>query len=152
MGNVVEGVNALREMKGRKLGTSDWRTVSYEQIQAFAKATGDHQWIHTDRERCAKESPFKVPIAHGYLTLSIVPVMFGELLDVRGVKMGINYGLNKLRYPAPVPEGSRVRLAGECADVEEIPGGVQVTVKGTVEVEGSDKPALVAELLYRFYA
>jgi acyl dehydratase len=151
MATIAEGIAALKELKGRKLGASEWRTVTFDRILKFAEATGDHQWIHVDRERATKESPFKKPIAHGYLTLSIVPVMFQELLEVRAVKMGVNYGINKLRFPAPVPEGSRVRLAGEVADVEEIPGGVQLTVNGAVELEGSSKPAMVAELLYRYY-
>lgn len=144
-------VQAASGIKGKVLGTTGWRTVTQEEVNDFARATGDHQWIHIDPERAARESPFKKTIAHGYLSLSLVPVLFGELLDVQGAKMGINYGANKIRFPAPVPVGSNVRLAAEIADVEAVDGGVQLTVKATVEIEGGKKPALAAELLYRYY-
>jgi len=151
MALIVEGIEAIKNMKGKRLEPGPWREVTFEQIRAFADATGDHQWIHEDRERCARESPFGKPIAHGYYTLSIVPVLMAQTIEVRGVKMGVNYGINKLRFPAPVPEGSRVRFSGTVAGVEEIPGGVQLVVAGAVEVEGSEKPALAAELVYRYY-
>jgi acyl dehydratase len=138
-------------IKGKVLGTTGWRKVTQDEVNDFARATGDHQWIHIDPERAARESPFKKTIAHGYLSLSLVPVLLGELLDVQGAKMGINYGANKIRFPAPVPVGSNVRLAAEIADVEAVDGGVQLTVKATVEIEGGKKPALAAELLYRYY-
>lgn len=149
----IDGVAGLKELEGKSLGHSGWMEISLDRIRAFADATGDHQWIHVDPERCAKESPFKKPIAHGYLTLAVFPQLFAELLEVTGVRMALNYGLNKLRFPSPVPAGSRIRAAATVAAVEDIPGGgVQLTINGTVEIEGSEKPGLVAEAVYRYYA
>ncbi|MCX4642400.1 MULTISPECIES: MaoC family dehydratase [unclassified Streptomyces] len=151
MGITVNGLAELKKLAGSDLGTSEWIDVTQERIGTFADATGDHQWIHTDPER-AKEGPFGAPIAHGYLTLSLFIPMFTELLDVEGVTTKVNYGLNKVRFPAPVPAGSRIRLAARLAGVEDVPGGVQITVDGTVEIEGAAKPACVLQSVSRFYA
>ncbi|WP_405477513.1 MaoC family dehydratase [Streptomyces sp. NBC_00009] len=151
MGITVNGLAELKKLAGSDLGSSEWTDVTQERIGTFADATGDHQWIHTDPER-AKEGPFGAPIAHGYLTLSLFIPMFTELLDVEGVTTKVNYGLNKVRFPAPVPAGSRIRLAARLAGVEDVPGGVQITVDGTVEIEGAAKPACVLQSVSRFYA
>ncbi|WP_432177649.1 MaoC family dehydratase [Streptomyces sp. NBC_00063] len=150
MGITVNGLAELKKLAGGDLGSSEWTDVTQERIGTFADATGDHQWIHTDPER-AKEGPFGVPVAHGYLTLSLFIPMFTELLDVEGVTTKVNYGLNKVRFPAPVPAGSRIRLAARLAGVEDVPGGVQITVDGTVEIEGGAKPACVLQSVSRFY-
>ena len=149
---VAHGLDGLRALAGTDLGTSTWWEVTQERIDTFADATGDHQWIHVDAERAA-QGPFGAPVAHGYLTVSLVVPLFAELLDVRGVAMGINYGLDRLRFPSPVRVGSRVRLRGALHSTEEVSGGgVQVTVDLVVEVEGSDRPACVARALYRYYS
>ncbi|MEB3371074.1 MaoC family dehydratase [Saccharopolyspora mangrovi] len=134
--------------KGETLGTSEWLTITQEQVNTFADATHDHQWIHVDIEK-AEQGPFGGPIAHGFLTLSLLPKLNSETFRVDNVKMGINYGLNKVRFPSPVPVGSRVRSTTELIDATEIDGGLQLQVKATVEIEGSDKPACVAEFLSR---
>ncbi|MFE5022342.1 MaoC family dehydratase [Streptomyces sp. NPDC056656] len=151
MGITVNGLDELKKLAGSDLGSSEWTDVTQERIGTFADATDDHQWIHTDPER-AKEGPFGAPIAHGCLTLSLFIPMFTELLDVEGVTTKVNYGLNKVRFPAPVPAGSRIRLAARLAGVEDVPGGVQITVDGTVEIEGAAKPACVLQSVSRFYA
>ncbi|MER5181196.1 MaoC family dehydratase [Streptomyces sp. NPDC002896] len=151
MSITVSGLDELKKLAGGELGTSEWITVSQERINGFADATGDHQWIHTDPER-AKEGPFGGPIAHGYLTLSLFIPLFTELLEVEGVTTKVNYGLNKVRFPSPVPAGSRIRLVARLAEVDEIAGGVQVTVDGTIEIEGGTKPACVLQSVSRFYA
>jgi acyl dehydratase len=148
--NVVD-VAGLNELAGKKLGASSWHRVSQEQVNAFAEATGDHQWIHTDPERAAT-GPFGRTVAHGYLTLSLAPLLLHEVLQVEGAAAVVNYGLNKLRFPAPVPVGSNVRMQVELAGVEEVKGGVQATLAATFEVEGQEKPACVAEILFRYYA
>jgi acyl dehydratase len=135
---------------GKHLGYSDWRQIDQDQINRFAEATGDHQWIHLDADR-AKSGPFGTTIAHGYLTLSLTPVFISEVLKVEGASMVVNYGLNRVRFPAPVPSGSRVRFGAELSAVQEVEGGVQVTLAGTYELEGSEKPACVAEIVFRFY-
>ncbi len=135
---------------GEHLGYSDWHTVTQEQVNLFADATGDHQWIHIDVDR-AKAGPFGAPIAHGYLTLSLAPVLLGQVLHVDGVKMGVNYGTNKVRFPSPVPVGSNLRLGGKLLSVEDVPGGKQVTIEATFEVEGAKKPSCVAELVFRYF-
>ncbi|MBV7694286.1 MaoC family dehydratase [Streptomyces sp. TRM70350] len=151
MSITVNGLDELKKLAGSDLGTSEWIEVTQERIDTFADATGDHQWIHVDPER-AKDGPFGAPIAHGYLTLSLFIPLFTELLDVQGVTTKVNYGLNKVRFPSPVKVGSRIRLAGRLAEVEEVPGGVQITVDGTIEIEGGAKPAAVLQSLSRFYA
>lgn len=140
----------LKEHIGDHLGYSEYHRVTQEQVNLFADATGDHQWIHIDVER-AKAGPFGGPIAHGYLTLSLAPVLLAQVLQVDGVAMGVNYGANKVRFPAPVPVGSNIRIAAVLKGVEDVTGGVQVTVEATFEVEGAAKPSCVAELLFRYY-
>ena len=135
---------------GEHLGYSAWHNVTQEQVNKFADATGDHQWIHIDVER-AKAGPFGGPIAHGYLTLSLAPILLAQVLQVEGVKMGVNYGTNKVRFPSPVPVGSNLRLGAKLASVEDVPGGKQVTVEATFEVEGATKPSCVAELVFRYF-
>jgi acyl dehydratase len=147
---VFNGVDELRAAVGTSLGVSDWVTVDQSRIDQFADATDDHQWIHVDEER-AKAGPFGTTIAHGFLTLSLLPVLVGQVFSVEGTKMGVNYGLNRVRFTAPVPVGSKVRAAVELADVSDVTGGVQVTTKVTVEIEGSERPAVVAEWLTRRY-
>ncbi|MGW0288682.1 MaoC family dehydratase [Streptomyces tuirus] len=151
MSITVNGLGELKKLAGSDLGTSEWIEVTQERIDTFADATGDHQWIHVDPER-AKEGPFGAPIAHGYLTLSLFIPLFTELLDVQGVTTKVNYGLNKVRFPAPVRAGSRIRLTAKLAEAEDVPGGVQITVEGTIEIEGATKPAAVLQSLSRFYA
>ncbi|MEV4678271.1 MULTISPECIES: MaoC family dehydratase [Actinomadura] len=139
----------LKSLAGGSLGTSRWLEVDQSRIDTFADATDDHQWIHVDPER-AKDGPFGGPVAHGYLTLSLVIPLWTELLDVTGVTTKINYGLNKVRFPAPVPAGSRIRLSGTLADVADVAGGVQVTADLVVEIENADKPACVLQSIFRF--
>ncbi|MEV6329304.1 MaoC family dehydratase [Streptomyces sp. NPDC051909] len=151
MSITVDGIAELKSLAGTELGTSDWIDVTQTRIDGFADATGDHQWIHVDVRR-AKEGPFGAPIAHGYLTLSLFIPLFTGLLDVRGVRTKVNYGLDKVRFPAPVPAGSRLRLSARLAEVEDVPGGVQIAVDGTIEIENAPKPACVLRSLSRFYA
>ncbi|MBO1336192.1 MaoC family dehydratase [Streptomyces sp. VRA16 Mangrove soil] len=151
-GITVNGLDDLKKLAGSELGVSEWIEVTQDRIDTFADATGDHQWIHVDPERAAA-GPFGAPIAHGYLTLSLFIPLFTELLDVRGVTTKVNYGLNKVRFPSPVKVGSRIRLTGRLAAVEEVAGGgVQITVDGTIEIENAPKPAAVLQSLSRFYA
>ena len=135
---------------GKPLGASDWLEIRQERIDGFADATGDHQWIHVDPER-AKSGPFGKTIAHGYLTLSLVNCFLPQIVEVRGISMGVNYGCEKVRFPAPVPVGSRVRGVGQLVAAEEVKGGaVQATVRVTVEIEGGAKPACVVDTISRF--
>ncbi|MBD3002631.1 MULTISPECIES: MaoC family dehydratase [unclassified Streptomyces] len=150
MSITVNGLDELKKLADADLGTSEWIEVTQDRIDTFADATDDHQWIHTDPERAAR-GPFGAPIAHGYLTLSLFIPLFTQLLDVRGVTTKVNYGLNKVRFPAPVKAGSRIRLVARLASVEDVPGGVQITVDGTIEVDGGTKPAAVVQSLSRFY-
>ena len=145
------GIDELLALSGADLGRTEWRTVTQEQVNTFADATGDHQWIHVDPQRAAS-GPFGGTIAHGYLTLSLVIPLFGELLVIDGVSMSVNYGLEKVRFPAPVPVGGRIRLAGTVAAVEPVKGGVQMSLDFTVELDGSPKPACVARAVYRHLA
>lgn len=147
----VQGIAGLREIVGQHLGYSDWVEITQEQVNRFADATGDHQWIHVDPERAKKESPFGGPIAHGYLTLSLGPTLSPQILRVEGVKMGVNYGCNKVRFPSPVPIGAKLRLGAELTNVTDITGGAQVTMNFTFEVEGAPKPSCVAEIIFRYY-
>ena len=149
MARTIKGPDELKSLVGQHMGTSPWMEITQERVNLFAEATGDHQWIHVDPER-AKDGPFGQTIAHGYLTMSLGPVLLPQVLTITGFSMALNYGLNKLRFPSPVPVGSKLRLSAELADVEDVPGGVQVTVRLTFEVEGQDKPACVAEALYRY--
>ncbi|MGV9850244.1 MaoC family dehydratase [Streptomyces sp. NPDC003442] len=151
MSITVNGLDELKKLADSDLGTSEWIEVTQDRVDTFADATDDHQWIHTDPERAA-QGPFGAPIAHGYLTLSLFIPLFTQLLDVRGVTTKVNYGLDKVRFPAPVKAGSRIRLAARLTSVEDVPGGVQITVDGTIEVEGGGtKPAAVVRSLSRFY-
>ena len=147
----IDGIDGLKKRVGDHLGYSEWHEVTQDQVNKFADATGDHQWIHVDVER-AKSGPFGGPIAHGYLTLSLAPMLLEELVHVSGIAMGINYGLNKLRFPSPVPVGSKVRAGAVLASVEDVSGGVQVTMDVTFEIEGGAKPVCVAEILFRYYS
>jgi len=141
----------LPGLVGKELGTSEWYEVTQEHVNLFADATGDHQWIHVDVERAKAESPFGGPIAHGYLTLSLIVPLVSETYTISDAKMGVNYGLNKVRFPAPVPVGSRVRATFEVIDLDEQDWGGQATMRATVEREGGDKPVCVAETVFRYY-
>src|SRR5919106_169186 len=148
----VEGIEGLKGLLGKQIGPSEWREVTQEQIDAFADLSGDHQWIHVDPERAKNESPFGTTVAHGNLTLSMIDGMRLELLSSSGFKLGGNYGWNKVRFPAPVPAGSRVRANAEVTEVDDVGGGWwQVVTRFTVEVEGSDKPACVADSVGRAF-
>jgi acyl dehydratase len=149
MARTINGVDELRSLVGQHLGTSDWIEIDQARVDLFADATGDHQWIHVDPER-AKDGPFGGTIAHGYLTMSLGPVLLPQVVVVTGFSMALNYGLNKLRFPSPVPVGSKLRLGAELLGVEDVAGGVQTTYRLTFEVEGQEKPACVAEALYRW--
>jgi acyl dehydratase len=146
-----ETIAELQGLVGQSLGTSEWITVTQERIQLFADATNDHQWIHIDPER-AKAGPFGTTIAHGFMTLSLLPEMSASAFQVRGTRMGVNYGLNKVRFPAPVPSGSRLRGHFKLIGYEPLDGGAQLTVEVTMQREGSDKPVCVAESIARRYA
>ena len=143
---VFHGVEELAQAVGTPLGVSDWHTVTQEQVDRFADATGDHQWIHVDPQRAAA-GPFGTTIAHGYLTLSLVPLFAAEVYAIEGVRLAVNYGCNKVRFPAPVPVGSRLRAAVTLDSVTPTTAGVQVAATVTVEIEGGPKPACVAETL-----
>ncbi|PRH78492.1 dehydratase [Streptomyces solincola] len=147
---VFTSADDLRAAVGEQLGYSDWLEVGQERIDRFAEATGDHQWIHVDPEKAAA-GPFGTTIAHGYLTLSLLPLFVPQIMRVDKVRMGVNYGANKVRFPAPVPVDSRLRATAVVRDVAEAGGGVQVTALVTVEREGGDKPVCVAESVSRFY-
>jgi acyl dehydratase len=147
---VLEGTDAIRKAVGKHLGYSEWVLVTQERVNQFADATGDHQWIHVDVERAAKESPYGGTIAHGYLTMSMTNLLVPQVVKMGGFKMGVNYGVDKVRFPAPVKVGDRVRAGVEIADVTDVAGGIQVKMKITVEVEGTDKPACVVESLARW--
>ena len=147
---IIKSVADLKGLVGNHLGYSDYLTISQEQVNKFADATGDHQWIHIDVER-AKAGPFGGPIAHGYLTLSLGPVFLPQIFGVEGIAMGVNYGTNKVRFPAPVPVGSKLRAGVKLLAVEDVTGGVQVTLETTFEVEGAKKPSCVAEVVFRYY-
>jgi acyl dehydratase len=148
---VFETPNELLEEVGADLGATDWLTIDQHRIDLFAEATGDHQWIHVDVEK-AKQGPFGAPIAHGYLTASLANYFLPQLLDVRGTSMGVNYGCDKIRFPSPVPVGSRVRANAMLASAEETKdGGIQAKVTVTIEIEGQERPACVIETISRFY-
>jgi acyl dehydratase len=149
--NTVNGLGEVKALAGKDLGKSSWLEITQDRVNLFADATDDHQWIHTDPERAAA-GPFGAPIAHGYLTLSLVIPLWTELLQVTGISMGVNYGLDKLRFPSPVKVGSKIRLGGVVDRVEDIDGGTQMWVDLIVEIEGEEKPALAARALYRQYA
>jgi acyl dehydratase len=147
---VITGVAGLKAAVGEHLGYSEYIEISQERVNQFAEATGDFQWIHVDVER-AKSGPFGGPIAHGYLTLSLGPMLYPTVVRIEGFSMGVNYGANKVRFPSPVPVGSKVRLGVKVLEVEEIANGVQMTMEFTFECEGSSKPSCVAEIIFRSY-
>lgn len=147
---VFSGADELRAAAGEQLGTTDWMVIDQQQVNDFADATHDHQWIHVDTARAA-EGPFGTTIAHGFLTLSLAPHLTGQLYRIEGVRMGINYGLDKVRFPAPVPVGAKIRASAEVAEVSEVSGGLALKLHTTLEAEGNDKPACVAEMLTRVY-
>jgi acyl dehydratase len=148
----VVAFDQVKDLIGTNLGHSAWREITQEQVNTFAEATDDHQWIHVDPER-AKEGPFGAPIAHGFLTLSLLIPMWSELFDVTGVATKVNYGLDKVRFTAPVRVGSRIRMTVTITDVQEVKGnGLHLVADGTIEIEGEERPAVVATFLNRFYA
>ena len=147
---VITGVAGLKAAVGEHLGYSEYIEISQERVNQFAEATGDFQWIHVDVER-AKSGPFGGPMAHGYLTLSLGPMLYPTVVRIEGFSMGVNYGANKVRFPSPVPVGSKVRLGVKVLEVEEIANGVQMTMEFTFECEGSSKPSCVAEIIFRSY-
>ncbi len=140
----------LQASVGKTLGYSQWLTIDQTRINLFAEATGDHQWIHVDPIK-AKQGPFKGTIAHGYLTLSLVNLFLPEIVDVRGISMGVNYGCEKVRFPSPVSVDSQVRGKGELVAVEDVKGGIQATIRVTVEIKDSERPACVVDTISRYY-
>jgi acyl dehydratase len=148
--SITVHIDQFKNKVGEHLGYTDWHRVTQEQINLFADATGDHQWIHVDPER-AKSGPFGTAIAHGYLTLSLAPVLLSSMMTVEGTSMGVNYGCNKVRFPAPVPVDSNLRLGATVVEVEEVKGGIQLTLDLTMEVEGASKPSCVAQVVYRYF-
>ncbi len=150
MTTVFKSPEELLDHVGDHLGSSDWLQIDQARINTFAEATGDDQWIHVDPEK-AKEGPFKSTIAHGYLTLSLVNLFLPQIIEVQGISMGVNYGSDKLRFPAPVPVDSRVRGVGQLIAAEVVKGGIQATTRVTVEIEGSDRPACVVDTISRYY-
>jgi acyl dehydratase len=147
----LNGIKDLYDWVGKEFAVTDWLEMTQKRIDQFAEATGDHQWIHVDPERAKKETPFKNTIAHGFLTLSLMSYFIYEAMSIKSAKMGLNYGLNRVRFTSPVPAGSKVRARFVLAKAEEIPSGVQATWNVTLEMQGADKPALVAEWLTRRY-
>lgn len=146
-----ESLASLHGLLGREIAISDWLAIDQARVDGFAEVTGDHQWIHVDAERAKRESPFGGTIAHGYLTLSLLAKFATESIRIHGVRMGLNYGLNRVRFTSPVRVGSRVRARFELKNWEEIQGGAQLTWTATVDIEDSDKPACIAEMLSRWY-
>jgi acyl dehydratase len=150
-GRVIKGLDELRTLVGKQLGTSNWVEITQERVQAFAEGTDDHQWIHCDPERAKRESPYGTTVAHGFLTLSLCNALIQQMFTIEGVKMILNYGLNRVRFPAPVKVGARVRMTSELLDLKDHQGCVQATCKQTFEVEGENKPACVAETVVRLF-
>jgi acyl dehydratase len=147
----INGLSELRDAEGQELGTSEWHEVTQADIDTFADVTGDHQWIHVDAER-AKDTPFGGTIAHGYYSLSLIPRLAEQVVTYEGFAFGLNYGLDRVRFPSHMPVGGRIRATFELAEVTDIPGGAQVKIKVTLEREGADKPVCVAETLGRVYS
>jgi len=148
---VIKGLEELKSLLGQRLGTSDWIDITQARVQAFAEGTEDYQWIHCDAERAARESPYGTTVAHGFLTLSLCNALTERMFTIEGVKMILNYGLNRVRFPSPVKVGSRVRMSSDLLEIKESRAGVQATIKQTFEVEGEDKPACVAETVVRLF-
>jgi len=151
MTTTVQGIDGLKDLVGTELGTSPPMPITQEAVNLFAEATGDHQWIHVDVER-ARGGPFGGPIAHGYLTLALLPALLPTVFLVEGISMAVNYGLNKLRFPSPVPVGSEVVCTVGLLAVDDVAGGAQVTLATTITVVGAPKPSCVAEVVFRYYA
>jgi acyl dehydratase len=147
---IFESVAAFRTSQGEHLGYSDWHVITQDRVNAFAEATGDHQWIHVD-PAAAAHGPFRGTVAHGYLTLALIPMLAVEVFQVDGVRMGVNYGLNRVRFPAPLPTGSSVRAGVRPLSIEDIDGGVHIVNEVTIERAGGDKPCCVAETVVRYY-
>jgi acyl dehydratase len=150
MSTITLDLDELKAKVGSHLGYSSWHTITQEQVNLFADATNDHQWIHVDPER-AKAGPFGTTVAHGYFTLSLGPSLLAEILAVDGPRFAVNYGLNRVRFPAPVPVGSKLRCGASLESVEDVEGGCQLTLKLTFEVDGAAKPSCVAEIVFRYY-
>ena len=148
---VINDLKELEALSGKEIGTSDWLTITQERINDFAKATGDFQWIHMDAERCQAESPFGTTIAHGFLTVSLIPVLFGQVMEVNNTRMAVNYGLNKTRFVTPVPVNSSIRLSVKNTTVEPMKGGLKVVNTCTIEIEGKTKPACIAESIVLYF-
>lgn len=148
---IITSADDFKALVGEEVGVSRWLEVTQERVNRFAEATDDHQWIHTDPVRAERESPYGGTIAHGYLTISLTPALISEIAEVKNLKMGVNYGLDKLRFPAPVPVGSRIRVRLTLKKVREIGGAIQTTQEVVVEVEGRQKPACVAQTLSLYY-
>lgn len=146
----IDGIAGLKQLVGEHLGYSEYVEITQEQVNLFAEATGDHQWIHVDVER-AKSGPFGGPIAHGYLTLSLGPRLGPQIYTVSGISMGVNYGTEKVRFPSPVPVGSKLRLGATLLDVTDVAGGAQITMEFVFEVDGAPKPSCVAQVIFRYY-
>jgi len=151
MSKTIVSFEELSGLVGKDLGCTDYIEITQDQINTFADATDDHQWIHTDPEK-AKDGPFGAPIAHGFLTLSLIIPLWSELFDVEGVKTKVNYGLDRVRFTSPVKVGAKIRLHSVIAEVTEVKGGVQIKTSNTIEIEGEERPAVIAEFLARFYA
>ena len=147
---IINGLDELKGWVGQEVAVSDWLSIEQTRIQGFAEVTGDHQWIHLDVERCARESPYHAPIAHGYLILSLIPMIFESSLRIEGLAMTVNYGLDRVRLPAPVIAGQRVRGHLTLDKLDEVKGGMQAHWAVTIEIEGGDKPACVAQMLARY--
>jgi acyl dehydratase len=150
MTRTINGIEEMKTLVGEHLGYSPYVEITQEQVNTFADATGDHQWIHVDVEK-AKSGPFGGPIAHGYLTLSLGPLLSPQIFNVTGVSMGVNYGAGKIRFPSPVPVGSKLRLGATLSSVDDVAGGAQVTMEFVFEIEGATKPSCVAEVIFRYY-
>jgi acyl dehydratase len=148
---IINGLDELRGRAGQHLGYSEWLEVTQDRVNLFADATDDHQWIHVDVER-AKSGPFGGTIAHGFLTLSLLIALWTDLLELRGIEMAVNYGLNKVRFPAPVPVGSSIRLGATLTSVTDVKGGVEAVIDAVIERDGSEKPVCVAQVVHRYYA
>ena len=148
---VIQGIEELRTLVGQRLGTSDWFEITQQRVQAFADGTDDQQWIHCDPERARRESPYGTTVAHGFLTLALCNALSQQIFTITGIKMVLNYGLNRVRFPNPVPVGSRLRMSSDLMELKETRVGAQVVCKQTFEVEGQSKPACVAETIVRVF-
>ena len=148
---IVENIESLKALVGQELGTSEWITVTQERIQQFAEWTEDRQWIHIDRERAGRESPYGKTVAHGFLTLSLLSHFLKQVLQVHGIRMSVNYGLNRVRFPAPVAANSRIRARFQLMSLKDLGAGVEAVFEATVESEGGEKPCCVAEWVLRYY-